>query len=76
MVEVKATGICHSDECTVSGAGAVFNMARVQPGDNVVVFGLGGIGLNVDGIDLGAAIAIGKGGLRVTYLGQDCSEPE
>jgi S-(hydroxymethyl)glutathione dehydrogenase/alcohol dehydrogenase len=30
-----------------TGLGAVFNTAKVRPGDNVVVFGLGGIGLNV-----------------------------
>jgi S-(hydroxymethyl)glutathione dehydrogenase / alcohol dehydrogenase len=30
-----------------TGVGAVTNTANVQPGDNVVVFGLGGIGLNV-----------------------------
>ena len=30
-----------------TGVGAVVNTAKVQPGDNVVVFGLGGIGLNV-----------------------------
>ena len=29
-----------------TGLGAVFNAAKVKPGDNVVVFGLGGIGLN------------------------------
>jgi S-(hydroxymethyl)glutathione dehydrogenase/alcohol dehydrogenase len=38
--------------CTIgcgvtTGIGAVINTAKVQPGDNVVVFGLGGIGLNV-----------------------------
>jgi S-(hydroxymethyl)glutathione dehydrogenase/alcohol dehydrogenase len=34
--------------CGVStGIGAVINTARVEPGSNVVVFGLGGIGLNV-----------------------------
>ncbi|QUH01494.1 Zn-dependent alcohol dehydrogenase [Saccharopolyspora erythraea] len=32
--------------CAVlTGAGAVFNAARVRPGESVVVFGLGGIGL-------------------------------
>src|SRR5699024_2111967 len=32
--------------CAVlTGAGAVFNAARVRPGGSVVVFGLGGIGL-------------------------------
>jgi S-(hydroxymethyl)glutathione dehydrogenase/alcohol dehydrogenase len=30
-----------------TGVGAVTKTANVQPGDNVVVFGLGGIGLNV-----------------------------
>ena len=30
-----------------AGVGAVINTAKVQPGDNVIVFGLGGIGLNV-----------------------------
>src|SRR5207248_1483174 len=98
LVEIKATGICHTDEFTRSGAdpeglfpailghegagivvdvgpgvtsvrkgdhviplykvcyigcgvttgiGAVINTAKVEPGANVVVFGLGGIGLNV-----------------------------
>jgi Zn-dependent alcohol dehydrogenase len=30
----------------VTGAGAVFNSAKVRPGHNVAVFGLGGVGLN------------------------------
>src|SRR5690606_35377646 len=30
-----------------TGIGAVINTARVQPGDSVVVFGLGGVGLSV-----------------------------
>jgi S-(hydroxymethyl)glutathione dehydrogenase/alcohol dehydrogenase len=30
-----------------TGIGAVINTAKVRPGENVVVFGLGGIGLNV-----------------------------
>lgn len=30
----------------VTGAGAVFNSARVRPGQTVAVFGLGGVGLN------------------------------
>ncbi|WP_144180815.1 zinc-binding dehydrogenase, partial [Pseudomonas sp. Kh14] len=30
-----------------TGIGAVINTAKVEPGANVVVFGLGGIGLNV-----------------------------
>src|SRR5438477_16389 len=78
LVEIKATGICHTDAYTLSGAdpeglfpaimgheGAgivvdvgpgvttvkqgddVINTAKVEPGATVVVFGLGGIGLNV-----------------------------
>jgi S-(hydroxymethyl)glutathione dehydrogenase/alcohol dehydrogenase len=38
----------------ITGVGAVFNCARVKPGSSVVVFGTGGIGLN---IVQGAAIA-------------------
>jgi Zn-dependent alcohol dehydrogenase len=30
----------------VTGAGSVFNSAQVRPGQNVAVFGLGGVGLN------------------------------
>jgi alcohol dehydrogenase len=30
----------------VTGAGSVFNAAKVRPGHNVAVFGLGGVGLN------------------------------
>ena len=33
--------------CGVTGIGAVINTAGVEPGSNVVVFDLGGIGLNV-----------------------------
>jgi len=39
--------ICYIGCGVTTGLGAVMNTARVQPGDNVVVFGLGGIGLNV-----------------------------
>ncbi|WP_112324393.1 zinc-dependent alcohol dehydrogenase family protein [Oceanibium sediminis] len=38
----------------LTGAGAVFNTARVQPGSTVAVFGLGGVGLSAV---LGAAAA-------------------
>ena len=31
----------------ITGVGAVFNAARVRPGSSVVVFGTGGVGLNV-----------------------------
>ena len=39
--------VCYIGCGVTTGIGAVFNTAKVQPGDNVVVFGLGGIGLNV-----------------------------
>jgi S-(hydroxymethyl)glutathione dehydrogenase / alcohol dehydrogenase len=38
---------CYVGCGVTTGVGAVTNTARVQVGDNVVVFGLGGIGLNV-----------------------------
>jgi S-(hydroxymethyl)glutathione dehydrogenase/alcohol dehydrogenase len=39
--------ICYIGCGVTTGIGAVINTAKVQTGDNVVVFGLGGIGLNV-----------------------------
>jgi S-(hydroxymethyl)glutathione dehydrogenase/alcohol dehydrogenase len=39
--------ICYIGCGVTTGIGAVINTAKVQVGDNVVVFGLGGIGLNV-----------------------------
>ncbi len=39
--------VCYIGCGVTTGLGAVMNTAKVQPGDNVVVFGLGGIGLNV-----------------------------
>ncbi len=39
--------ICYVGCGVTTGIGAVINTAKVQPGDDVVVFGLGGIGLNV-----------------------------
>ena len=39
--------VCYIGCGVTTGVGAVINTAKVQPGDNVVVFGLGGIGLNV-----------------------------
>lgn len=39
--------ICYIGCGVTTGIGAVIFTAKVQPGDNVVVFGLGGIGLNV-----------------------------
>ena len=41
-LDVAATFGC----AVVTGAGSVFNSARVMPGQNVAVFGLGGVGLN------------------------------
>ncbi len=38
---------CYVGCGVTTGVGAVINTADVRPGDNVVVFGLGGIGLNV-----------------------------
>src|ERR1041384_1247062 len=38
---------CYIGCGVTTGVGAVMNTAKIQPGDNVVVFGLGGIGLNV-----------------------------
>jgi S-(hydroxymethyl)glutathione dehydrogenase/alcohol dehydrogenase len=39
--------VCYVGCGVTTGIGAVINTARVRPGDNVIVFGLGGIGLNV-----------------------------
>jgi S-(hydroxymethyl)glutathione dehydrogenase/alcohol dehydrogenase len=39
--------ICYIGCGVTTGVGAVINTAKVRPGSNVVVFGLGGIGLNV-----------------------------
>jgi S-(hydroxymethyl)glutathione dehydrogenase/alcohol dehydrogenase len=53
--------ICYIGCGVTTGIGAVLNTARVQAGDRVVVFGLGGIGLNVvQGARLaGAAMIVG-----------------
>jgi len=39
--------VCYIGCGVTTGVGAVINTAKVQAGENVVVFGLGGIGLNV-----------------------------
>lgn len=39
--------VCYIGCGVTTGIGAVINTAKVQAGDNVAVFGLGGIGLNV-----------------------------
>jgi len=46
---------CYIGCGVTTGIGAVTNTAKVQAGDNVIVFGLGGIGLNV----LQAALMVG-----------------
>ncbi|MDH3473655.1 MAG: S-(hydroxymethyl)glutathione dehydrogenase/class III alcohol dehydrogenase [Rhodospirillales bacterium] len=38
--------VCYIGCGVTTGVGAVINTAKVEPGSNVVVFGLGGIGLN------------------------------
>jgi S-(hydroxymethyl)glutathione dehydrogenase/alcohol dehydrogenase len=52
---------CYIGCGVTTGVGAVVNTAQVKPGDNVVVFGLGGIGLNViqGARRAGASIIIG-----------------
>lgn len=39
--------VCYIGCGVTTGVGAVINTAKVRPGANVVIFGLGGIGLNV-----------------------------
>src|SRR4029434_10668898 len=39
--------VCYIGCGVTTGIGAVINTAKVEPGANVAVFGLGGIGLNV-----------------------------
>src|SRR5499425_718323 len=39
--------VCYIGCGVTTGIGAVINTAKVEPGSNVVVFGLGGLGLNV-----------------------------
>jgi S-(hydroxymethyl)glutathione dehydrogenase/alcohol dehydrogenase len=43
----KFESICYVGCGVTTGVGAVLNTAKVEPGSRVVVFGLGGIGLNV-----------------------------
>jgi S-(hydroxymethyl)glutathione dehydrogenase/alcohol dehydrogenase len=53
--------ICYIGCGVTTGIGAVINTAKVEPGSNCIVFGLGGIGLNViQGLRLvGAAMIVG-----------------
>ena len=46
-VDAPFQSACYVGCGVTTGVGAVVNTAKVAPGDNVVVFGLGGIGLNV-----------------------------
>ncbi len=46
-VDAPFDKICYIGCGVTTGIGAVVNTAKVEPGANVVVFGLGGIGLNV-----------------------------
>src|ERR1700736_1621646 len=39
--------VCYIGCGVTTGIGAVIKTAKVEPGSNVVIFGLGGIGLNV-----------------------------
>ncbi len=45
--EASFEKICYIGCGVTTGIGAVINTAKVEPGSNCVVFGLGGIGLNV-----------------------------
>jgi len=45
--DVPFTAACLIGCAVLTGAGAVFNRAQVQPGERVIVIGAGGIGLNV-----------------------------
>src|SRR5207253_8619162 len=47
LEEAPFDKICYIGCGVTTGVGAVVNTAKVTPGANVVVFGLGGIGLNV-----------------------------
>ena len=53
--------VCYIGCGVTTGIGAVINTAKVEPGANVVIFGLGGIGLNViQGCRIaGAAMIVG-----------------
>ena len=38
---------CFMGCCVPTGWGSVFNTAQIKPGDSVVIYGLGGVGLNI-----------------------------
>ena len=58
--------VCYIGCGVTTGLGAVMNTAKVQPGTNCVVFGLGGIGLNViQGLRIaGADMIVGLTSIR------------
>jgi S-(hydroxymethyl)glutathione dehydrogenase/alcohol dehydrogenase len=60
-VDAPFDKICYIGCGVTTGIGAVINTAKVEPGSNCIVFGLGGIGLNViQGLRLvGAAMIVG-----------------
>src|SRR6476660_4232099 len=60
-VDAPFAKICYIGCGVTTGIGAVLNTAKVEPGSNCIVFGLGGIGLNViQGLRLaGADMIIG-----------------
>src|SRR5262252_1329822 len=52
--------VCFFNDTATTGIGAVLNTAKVEPGSKCVVFGLGGIGLNViQGLRLAGAAPSG-----------------
>src|SRR5260370_36489371 len=60
-VDAPFDKVCYVGCGVTTGIGAVINTAKVEPGANCVVFGLGGIGLNVlQGLRLvGARMIVG-----------------
>jgi S-(hydroxymethyl)glutathione dehydrogenase / alcohol dehydrogenase len=60
-VDAPFDKICYIGCGVTTGIGAVINTTKVEPGSNCIVFGLGGIGLNViQGLRLvGAAMIVG-----------------
>jgi S-(hydroxymethyl)glutathione dehydrogenase/alcohol dehydrogenase len=45
--DLALEAMCLTGCCVATGVGAVLNVARVEPGDSVLVVGCGGVGLNV-----------------------------
>src|SRR5690606_10735550 len=76
--------VCLLGCCVTTGIGAVHKTAKVQPGDSVAVFGLGGIGLAViqgarqakAGRIIGIDINPDKFALAKTFGATDCINPK